>query len=86
MRGDTEGVEVYACPNGPFLVRGDISLVTMDADTASTAEASESDAERGAQRDQRRVVALCRCGASSIRPFCDGTHKTIGFRTVRPQR
>jgi CDGSH-type Zn-finger protein len=28
---------------------------------------------------ERRPVALCRCGASSTKPFCDGTHKTLGF-------
>jgi CDGSH-type Zn-finger protein len=27
----------------------------------------------------RRPVALCRCGASSTKPFCDGTHKRRGF-------
>ena len=29
---------------------------------------------------KRSVVALCRCGRSKIRPFCDGTHKTVGFK------
>jgi CDGSH-type Zn-finger protein len=27
----------------------------------------------------RRPIALCRCGASSTKPFCDGTHKSRGF-------
>ncbi|OZB76819.1 MAG: hypothetical protein B7X41_21550 [Microbacterium sp. 14-71-5] len=29
---------------------------------------------------RRRTVALCRCGLSAIKPFCDGTHKAAGFR------
>ncbi len=29
----------------------------------------------------RRTVALCRCGLSALKPFCDGTHKATGFRT-----
>ena len=29
----------------------------------------------------RPTVALCRCGLSTIKPFCDGTHKASGFRT-----
>jgi CDGSH-type Zn-finger protein len=28
----------------------------------------------------RRPVALCRCGASAKKPFCDGTHRTIDFQ------
>ena len=34
----------------------------------------------GEAREATRV-ALCRCGGSSNKPFCDGTHRTIGFRT-----
>lgn len=51
--------------NGPYLVRGPFVLVDQDG----------NEIEVG-----RRVVALCRCGKSRIRPFCDGTHKTINFR------
>ena len=30
----------------------------------------------------RRPVALCRCGASATKPFCDGTHSTRGFEAA----
>ena len=52
--------------NGPLLVRGPFALTDQDG--------NEIDA------GGRRVVALCRCGRSKIRPFCDGTHKTARFR------
>jgi len=32
----------------------------------------------------RKTVALCRCGASAIKPYCDGTHKLIKFRSGPP--
>jgi CDGSH-type Zn-finger protein len=52
-------------PDGPYLVRGD--FVVQDA------EGKELPLER-------QTIALCRCGKSRMRPFCDGTHKLIGFR------
>jgi CDGSH-type Zn-finger protein len=51
--------------DGPLLVRGPIELTCSD----------------GAPVDRsRKVLALCRCGKSKLRPLCDGTHKLIGFR------
>ncbi|MEU1753941.1 CDGSH iron-sulfur domain-containing protein [Micromonospora matsumotoense] len=52
-------------PDGPLLVRGDFALVTPDGVAIET---------------RRGTVALCRCGRSGRPPFCDGTHKTVGFR------
>jgi CDGSH-type Zn-finger protein len=50
--------------DGPLLVRGDFRLVDQD----------------GVEIDPgRRTIALCRCGRSAIKPFCDGTHKRAGF-------
>jgi len=51
--------------NGPIVVDGDDVQVV--------------DWNGSAYRIARRPVALCRCGASSTKPFCDGTHRTVGF-------
>ena len=51
--------------NGPYLVEGDDITVV--------------DWKGAAYPVERRPIALCRCGASARRPFCDGSHNTIGF-------
>lgn len=56
--------------NGPYLIRGPFLLVDQEGNEIEV---------------KRRVVALCRCGRSRSRPFCDGTHKTAGFRADSAQ-
>ncbi len=51
--------------NGPYLVEGD-DITVIDWNGA-------------AYPVERRPIALCRCGASARRPFCDGNHNRIGF-------
>jgi CDGSH-type Zn-finger protein len=40
------------------------------------------DAEGNEFRAERATVALCRCGGSTNKPFCDGTHSKAGFRAA----
>jgi CDGSH-type Zn-finger protein len=52
--------------DGPLLVRGPFKLLDQDG--------NEIDPGRDG------TIALCRCGKSRLRPFCDGSHKIVRFR------
>ena len=59
-------VKIRLRPNGPLVIEGPFELVDS----------------RGAVfhiPGDKPAVALCRCGQSSRRPFCDGTHNKCGF-------
>ena len=59
-----------AClPNGPYYLLNDMQAAPVPNLVRSS----------GAQCATVRGVALCRCGGSKNKPFCDGTHSTIGF-------
>jgi CDGSH-type Zn-finger protein len=50
--------------DGPLIVRGNFRLVDQDGVAIDPG---------------RQTIALCRCGKSGIKPFCDGAHKRSGF-------
>ncbi|HEX5729437.1 CDGSH iron-sulfur domain-containing protein [Microbacterium sp.] len=59
---------ITACTDGPLLIRGAVEIIGDDGEVL---------------RNPRRTVALCRCGSSAIKPWCDGTHKLIRFSTAQ---
>ncbi|WP_083411293.1 CDGSH iron-sulfur domain-containing protein [Arthrobacter sp. UCD-GKA] len=61
---------ITVCPRGPLIVRGSFDI--LDGDNQPV------DPRRG-------TVALCRCGGSKIKPFCDGTHKLLRFDEPQQQ-
>lgn len=52
--------------NGPYLVKGGVTV--SDAD--------------GKSYEVKDVIALCRCGHSATKPFCDGAHQANSFSSV----
>ena len=62
-----ENVTITTRPNGPYLVKGPIRLVDADGKEFTV---------------QGDTVALCRCGGSTNKPFCDGTHSKLGFQAA----
>ncbi|WP_036564539.1 CDGSH iron-sulfur domain-containing protein [Nocardioides halotolerans] len=54
--------DVELCPGGPMLLRGDHVVVDDEGVRHAT---------------KRPVSAVCRCGKSASKPWCDGTHKVL---------
>lgn len=65
----TGRLAIVPSTNGPLLLRGTFELIAAEGQTVFRGE----------------KAALCRCGGSSNKPFCDGTHKTINFTTADGQ-
>lgn len=53
-------------PNGPFVIEGPVTVIDHNGNAFPL-------------NPDKPSIALCRCGQSARRPFCDGTHKTCGF-------
>lgn len=59
-----EQVRIIVRPNGPYFVEG--AAVVMDV-------------EGREYTSEKPRIALCRCGGSGTKPFCDGSHRQNGF-------
>ncbi len=55
--------EIEVIPNGPLMVYGPIEIKTIN----------------GIEYRESAKTAFCRCGHSSNKPFCDGSHRKVGF-------
>ena len=62
-------VKIRCRENGPFVVEGTVTL----ADHEGNAFPLSSD---------KPAIALCRCGASANKPFCDGSHRDADFQAA----
>jgi len=67
-------VTVLVRKDGPLWIIGDFNLVDADGNAIPIPDAKRKATPEGLPR-----VALCRCGGSVIKPFCDGAHSKIGF-------
>jgi CDGSH-type Zn-finger protein len=63
---EQDGVVIRVQENGPLRVEGPVRIVDADGNPYDIA---------GKTR-----ISLCRCGGSTRKPFCDGTHSKIGFQ------
>jgi CDGSH-type Zn-finger protein len=61
-------VTITPMENGPYIVRGPVTLLDVDGNEYDVSE--------------RKTIALCRCGGSTTKPFCDGTHSKTGFEAA----
>jgi len=64
----SDETRITVTQNGPLSVKGPFKIVDAEGNTYDTGG--------------RKRVALCRCGASTTKPFCDGTHSRIGFEAA----
>ena len=62
-------VTIRVRPNGPLLIEGPVTILDSEGNPLPT-------------NPDKPSIALCRCGASANKPFCDGAHRTCNFQSV----
>jgi CDGSH-type Zn-finger protein len=73
----TTGAKIEITKDGPYLVSGGLPL--SEQHIVTNAEGDSLDYREGKKFPAPAQYALCRCGQSGTKPFCDGTHKKVQF-------
>jgi CDGSH-type Zn-finger protein len=71
------GTHVQIVADGPYMVSGNLPLTRQTIGTNAAGESVEWVA--GPTIPTLKQYALCRCGHSASKPFCDGSHSRVGF-------
>jgi len=74
---DEPGPHIKIVADGPYLVSGDVPLAKQTIEVDSDGESWRY--REGPPLQHRPRYSLCRCGASTSKPSCDGSHSTAGF-------
>src|SRR5438445_7468111 len=75
--GGTAAMKVTVSRNGPYIVEGAIPLANQTIESDS--EGGSREWLQGQPFEVAEEYKLCRCGQSSNKPFCDGTHSKVAF-------
>ncbi len=62
-----QAVVIRCRENGPLLVQGPVQIIDHQGNAFTVPPGKD-------------LIALCRCGQSKNKPFCDGSHRTCGFQ------
>jgi CDGSH-type Zn-finger protein len=83
MTEPTQGKKIVVTKDGPYMVSGEVPIAIQIITPNS--EGSSWEWKEGESFDAKSGYALCRCGYSKSKPFCDGSHAKIGSMAVRPR-
>lgn len=69
-------VKIMVRNNGPFRVEAELGSVELVDANGNAFDLSQK------IKEGKTAFSLCRCGGSTNKPFCDGTHSKIGFQAA----
>jgi CDGSH-type Zn-finger protein len=69
----SEPLAIRCRENGPLLIQGPVKVFDHHGNEVAVPAGKDT-------------IALCRCGHSKNKPFCDGSHRTCGFLAAEPAK